>query len=179
MATKISNLTAYTTPLAADVLPIVDTANATTKKISYANLLGGSTWTAFTPTLSGGWNVTGNATFDCKYTQIGKTVFGQIVIVNGNTTTYQAGNLTFTLPVTSTSSDVAFIGPAYIQDTGVASYTGFFQRFSATTAGIICQAIDPTAVVDVYTRTAVATNLIPFTWGDTDVIRGTFMYEAA
>jgi hypothetical protein len=36
--TKISNLTAYTTPLDADVLVVNDTANATTKKTTWANL---------------------------------------------------------------------------------------------------------------------------------------------
>lgn len=45
---KISALTNYTTPLSADVLPIVDTANTTTKKVTWANIL----TTAFTsPTL--------------------------------------------------------------------------------------------------------------------------------
>lgn len=40
MATqKISQLTNYTTPLSADVVPIVDTANTTTKKVTIANLL--------------------------------------------------------------------------------------------------------------------------------------------
>lgn len=36
---KISTLTAYTTPLAADLLPIVDTANTTTKSINWTALL--------------------------------------------------------------------------------------------------------------------------------------------
>lgn len=36
---KISELTSYSTPLTADVFPIVDTANATTKKVTYGNLL--------------------------------------------------------------------------------------------------------------------------------------------
>lgn len=35
---KISALTSYTTPLDADVLPIVDTANTTTKKVTWANV---------------------------------------------------------------------------------------------------------------------------------------------
>lgn len=35
---KISALTSYTTPLNADVLPIVDTANTTTKKVTWANI---------------------------------------------------------------------------------------------------------------------------------------------
>ena len=35
---KISQLTNYTPPLDADVLPIVDTANTTTKKVTWANI---------------------------------------------------------------------------------------------------------------------------------------------
>lgn len=35
---KISQLTSYTTPVAADVLPIVDTANTTTKKVAMSDL---------------------------------------------------------------------------------------------------------------------------------------------
>lgn len=35
---KISALTSYTTPLDADVVPVVDTANTTTKKTTWANL---------------------------------------------------------------------------------------------------------------------------------------------
>jgi len=37
--TKISALTNYTTPLAADIIPIVDTANTTTKGVTVPNLL--------------------------------------------------------------------------------------------------------------------------------------------
>lgn len=36
--TKISALTDYTTPLNADVVPIVDTANTTTKKVTWSNI---------------------------------------------------------------------------------------------------------------------------------------------
>lgn len=38
MDTKISNLTDYTTPLNADYIPVVDTANTTTKKTSWSNI---------------------------------------------------------------------------------------------------------------------------------------------
>jgi hypothetical protein len=38
MDEKISALTGYTTPLDADVLPVVDTANTTTKKTTWANI---------------------------------------------------------------------------------------------------------------------------------------------
>lgn len=36
--TKISGLTGYTTPLDADVIPVVDTANTTTKKVTWSNI---------------------------------------------------------------------------------------------------------------------------------------------
>lgn len=36
--TKISALTSYTTPLNADLVPIVDTANTTTKQVSWSNI---------------------------------------------------------------------------------------------------------------------------------------------
>jgi hypothetical protein len=136
-------------------------------------------WQAWTPTLSGGWLSAGNATFDCRYFQQGKLVVAQVVIINGTTTTYQAGTMTFTLPVASTSSDVAFIGPVYMQDTGIASYMGSFIRFNTTTAGMNVGAVDPTALADVYVKTALVTNTLPFTWASTDCIRGTLMYEAA
>lgn len=35
---KISELTSYTTPLNADLVPVVDTANTTTKQVSWANI---------------------------------------------------------------------------------------------------------------------------------------------
>jgi hypothetical protein len=38
MDEKISQLTAYTTPIATDVLPIVDVTNGVTKKIAYSLL---------------------------------------------------------------------------------------------------------------------------------------------
>lgn len=37
--TKTTNLTAYTTPLADDVIPIVDVTNSTLKKITYQNII--------------------------------------------------------------------------------------------------------------------------------------------
>lgn len=46
---KISALTSYTTPLVADLIPIVDTANATTKQITWANFF--KSPTLITPTL--------------------------------------------------------------------------------------------------------------------------------
>lgn len=35
---KISELTSYAVPLVADLIPIVDTATATTKQVSFSNL---------------------------------------------------------------------------------------------------------------------------------------------
>lgn len=52
--TKISALTAYTTPQAGDIIPIVDSTNATTKGITYANFRG-STTNASSSTVSAGF----------------------------------------------------------------------------------------------------------------------------
>ena len=58
MATiKISDLTSYTTPLDADVMAVVDTANVTTKKVSWSNIkatLKAYFDTVYTLTLLGG-----------------------------------------------------------------------------------------------------------------------------
>lgn len=67
MDEKISQLPAYTTPLAADLLPIVDTANTTTKKI---------TWTSLLAALASAVQTFTNKTFDTAGT-------GNILKING------------------------------------------------------------------------------------------------
>ena len=50
--TKITDFTAWATPIATDVVPVVDVGTTTTKKITYANLLGNMpVGTAASPTL--------------------------------------------------------------------------------------------------------------------------------
>jgi hypothetical protein len=130
-------------------------------------------WQSWTPTLSGGWLSAGNATFNCKYFQDGKFIAARVEIYNGTTTTYQAGNLVFTLPVPGTA-DPGYIGVALVQNAAVLSYPGNFQMLSSTTCGIYVVATDT-----FYSSSAVCTNSVPFTWGNGDNIHGTLVYEAA
>lgn len=73
--TKISALTSYTTPLNADVMPIVDTANTTTKKIAWSDLL---------TALAAAVQVFTNKTFDTAGS-------GNVLKVNGTTVSDKTG----------------------------------------------------------------------------------------
>lgn len=121
-------------------------------------------WTAYTPTLSGGWLATGNASLGCRYVQIGKTIIVYISITNGSSTTYQAGNMTISLPVTTQSFGA--IGNVYFEDAGISGYQGIF--LPATNSTVILRTI----------ANGTVTNTVPFTWASGDFIQGILMYEA-
>lgn len=72
---KISALTSYTTPLNADVLPIVDTANTTTKKIAWSDLL---------TALAAAVQIFTNKTFDTAGS-------GNVLKINGTTVSDKTG----------------------------------------------------------------------------------------
>lgn len=72
---KISELTAYTTPLAADLIPVVDTANTTTKKV---------TWTNFVAALAAFLKTLTNTTFDTAGS-------GNVFKINGTTISDKTG----------------------------------------------------------------------------------------
>lgn len=130
-------------------------------------------WTSYTPTLSGGWDSTGNATLACKFSQIGKLVIVFVSITNGNTTTYKTGVMTFSLPITARASE-GFTGACYFEDKATQGYPGQFFLTSTTAAGVITLTVSGSAVVQ-----AQCSNTVPFTWANEDLIRGYFYYEAA
>lgn len=151
------------------ILPI------TSPKITKANLFSlPGAWTSWTPTLSGGWNVTGNAILTCRYNQIGKLVTASFSFTSGSTTTYQSGNLTFSLPVPAIDISALFIGPAYLEDAGTQAYPGNFWFANTTTGQIVFHEVVGSAVCR-----SLVTNTAPFTWAAGDKIQGTLVYEAA
>jgi|SRR6185503_7276836 len=170
---KVTELTADTSPTSDDLVVTVNDPSGTpgNKKVTLATLGLAGAWTPWTPTLSGGWNATGNATFDCKYIQLGKTVIARVSITNGTTTTYQSGNMTFTLPVNTTT--FGSIGSSYCEHSGT-GYLGTFMPTSGSTVFLVVGGSGGSFVTS-----NVANNTTPFTWTTGDFIQGIMVYEAA
>lgn len=117
----------------------------------------------------------GNAVVTAAYKQTGKTVNARINVTFGSTTTFGAGQIAFSLPVTASSASAGhYIGHCYIEDAGVQGYAGFLQC-STTTVGYL---ISPSTNA-AYAGNTAASNIVPFTWGNGDFFSGFFTYEAA
>lgn len=99
---KISELTAYTTPIDADLLPIVDTATSSTKKITWANIKANLyasaalTGTPTAPTATAGENTTQIATTAFVQTaKVGYTVvLGGLISAPADSTNYAIATYT-------------------------------------------------------------------------------------
>lgn len=130
-------------------------------------------WTAFTPTVSGAVTSIGNAVMACAYVSIGKTIIARYNITFGSTTSFTAGNMTVTLPVTAISAaGSGYAGNFYIMAAG-AGYSG--SLFMGTTTGTLVVS----GSASTYTTNVTATNTIPGTFTTNDKIQGVVIYEAA
>lgn len=142
-------------------------------------------WAAWTPT----WTTStgsatpayGNATVDCKYAQSGDTVFFELEITFGSTTTFGGGttadNWRFSLPVTAAET-VLIAGMGEIQDGASTERWPVRARISTTTAFEVelsgrnynDTANNSSGLIDAVT---------PFTWANTDRILLHGHYQAA
>lgn len=134
----------------------------------------GTAWTSWTPILTG--ITLGNGTLNCKYQQIGKTVYFRFRLVWGSTTSASA-SANFTLPVTMLSgayadNDIYAVGTAL--QTGTAAYVAW-GRFSSITS---CDAMIG-SVGATYLSHGNVTSTVPFTWGNTHILQLTGTYERA
>lgn len=130
-------------------------------------------WTAFTPTLSGGWAL-GNSTYVAKYMKVGRKVTFHAVITVGSTATIGTG-ITAALPVTAASADqLRTLSVAFV-DTGSGSYTGS-ASFQPTTTTVDLWAVLATGT---YAAATAVTSTGPFTWTTGDLICYGGTYEAA
>jgi hypothetical protein len=118
-------------------------------------------WTAYTPTwgASGGAPSLGNGTLAARYMQVGLTVFYDIQLTGGSTTTFGTGEWTFTLPVTANDT-TGQAGTAFAVDPGNAYHTGAAFLASTTTLKVAGEG-----------GTSTFTSLAPFTWGNGDSLR--------
>ena len=132
-------------------------------------------WTTWSPTWT---NVTvGNGTVNARYSQMGKTVFVQIQLIFGSTTSI-TGNAIFTLPVTASTAALQTSenaqGWAVLRDATVGNYYGWVNFRSSTTAAFEVGTTNATYLVKSDTS---ATS--PFTWTTSDQMIADFFYEAA
>jgi hypothetical protein len=144
-----------------DTLLVADSAESTGLKWA-----GG--WTTWTPTV----NFTlGNGSTVARYQQVGKTVNGYFKLTWGSTSAF-SGQLSFTLPATPKTGNLAWVGTA--NDFGTGSYSWIGAYFSGTTvfgygAGTAGN------YLDYGNLNATA----PFTWTTSDSLLIQFSYEVA
>jgi hypothetical protein len=145
--------------------------------LTAAGLLGGSgaslgSWTAFTPTFSGGTWAVGNGTFvGCRYVQIGKIVIYTGTFTFGSTTVKDASSsLVVSCPVTPTGTAR---GVCEILDSGTANYAAQVQ---VTSSGMFMRA---QTVSGTLISTSGFTTSNPITWATNDTFSWTVVYEAA
>lgn len=73
-------------------------------------------WTAYTPVWTAATTnpVIGNGTILGRYMKIGRTVIGHINLTMGSSTTYGAGDYSFTLPGAGAASGASLVGTAQL-----------------------------------------------------------------
>ncbi len=133
-------------------------------------------WTAYTPTWTSdsGTPSIGNGSLVGRYKQIGKTVFFNLRLIYGSTTTGGSGAWMFGLPVTAYDPNYQFAvsilnsGLAWYGAIGNGNYKGSTSYFS-----VIHQNDTQTTVWGGVSSTA------PFTFGNQDTLTVSGSYEAA
>ena len=128
------------------------------------------TWTNYTPT----WTATttdpvlGNGTLAGRYSKIGKTVIGDIILVMGSTTTYGSGVWSFSLPYTAKSATVRYGGSWAAIDVGTINYAGSVF-------------VSPGASTLIFFSRDGGNNFLsstsPYDWGSGDTLYLSFAYE--
>jgi hypothetical protein len=133
-------------------------------------------WTAYTPTWTSdsGTPSIGNGSITGRYKQIGKTVFFNLKLTYGTTTTGGSGAWMFGLPITAYNDNYQFAvsilnsGLAWYGAIGNGNYKGSTSYFS-----IIHQNDTATTVWGGVSSTA------PFTFGNQDTLTVSGSYEAS
>jgi hypothetical protein len=131
----------------------------------------GESGIAYTPT----WNnlTVGNATQNFRFMRVNKLVYVRGLFTFGSTTS-MSGVPNFSLPVTAFSTSQYYLGTSYLLDAGNVVYFGSLTYLNTTNIEInVINAASTYAVAQAISTT------VPFTWGNTDIIRVEFVYEAA
>ena len=131
-----------------------------------------SAWTTYTPTWTG--LSVGNGTVTARYVKFNTTAIVKLRLVFGTTST-MTGPADATLPVSPANySGVPMLGWATYQDSGGTIYSGAPAWISGSTVRFIRWINSSNNIVN-----AELSNVAPFTWGNTDTIDATIIYETA
>lgn len=129
-------------------------------------------FTAWTPTWSG--LTVGSGTVDARYSYDGGWVDVVLSVAFNSTSITGAVNLT-NLPISIHSSHATNspIGTAVFIDTGTNYFSGLVYKVGS--AAVIFRALD----VATYVKGTNLSSIVPFTWGNTDVMTAVLRYKAA
>lgn len=130
-------------------------------------------FTQYTPVWasSGTQPAIGNGTINGRYLQLGKLVYGTIVLTMGSTTTYGTGSYTFTRPITAQANNSGlFLSSVDVFD----SSAGAVYKGALRTGGTA-----PLIPVTLASPTADYAATVPVTFATSDTITIAFLYEAA
>lgn len=136
----------------------------------------GDAWTSYTPAWTGSTTnpVINNGTIAGRYMQAGKYITFRVVITMGSTTTYGSGQYSVSLPpfaATATAATFQLVDAFYYSG---ANYKGYGRVLaSGTTAALFT----PGTTAGGADRTV--TNLVPFTFANTNIIVVSGTYESA
>jgi hypothetical protein len=132
-------------------------------------------WISYTPTISN-WTL-GNGTMVAKYQKVGRLITVTIEVVWGSTSTF-ASNAVFSLPVNAVSQSVTTRVIGFCQSRDVSAGLSFFGsvRQSTNNQSLIPDVLD-TSVAFAAPDSLISTR--PFTWGVSDELSITAIYEAA
>ena len=135
--------------------------------------LEGTQWIAYSPTWSGSGTAPtiGNGTIAGRYKKVGKTVFLNVKLTMGSTSTFGTGVWNFTLPsgLPAQSGSSVVMASVYEDISGPAYNTGVVtNEYDASTA-----------LVTALTHNATVSATVPFTWTTGDVLLFNGSYETA
>lgn len=134
----------------------------------------GDTWTAYTPAWTGSTTnpVINNGTIAGRYMQAGKYITFRVTITMGSTTTYGSGNYSVSLPPFAASS-----GGLQVVDAVYFDGTTRFGKGRIVSGASSANLYAPATTAGAADR--LVTNLVPFTWANTNTITICGTYEAA
>lgn len=128
-------------------------------------------WQTWAPTLT---NLSGGAITYAKFGYVGKTVFFRFKYTLGGAGVAGSVDVTFPVTATLTTTNELVNGVVSLTDTGGSSQNGQMTVIDNTKFRV-----QATSAAGTYTTATNLTSLIPFTWGNTDVIYCAGSYEAA